>query len=141
MERPIGESDIFPTCSEYGLYLKALDWCVREAGRYLPAEWSIPDSVIAYWNERRTANRLAAAGIWEHDDDQRGYRFLYIAKQNTPTRLRDTRKKERERKAQQRQAGAVVPGGQTECPRGESQWDNESPGVSRKEGHVQPKSL
>ena len=40
---PIGESDDFATCSEYGLYLKALDWCLREAGQYLPSSWLTPN--------------------------------------------------------------------------------------------------
>jgi hypothetical protein len=144
MERPVGESDTFATCSEYGLYLKALDWCVRNAGRNLPSEWVIPDSVIAGWNERRTANRLAANGIWEHDDYEHVYRFRYISKQNTPARLRDSRKKQREKKARQRRSDTdvadVPPGTNPMSPR-ITPGDNDLPGVSRKEGHVQKKTL
>ena len=125
---PIGESDTFATCSEYGLYLKALDWCMREAGRYLPSSWFIPDSVIAGWNERRTANRLVANGIWEHDDYEHGYRFGYVYRRNAPEHLRDSRKKERERKSRQRSDTPCPAGTNTDVPP-ESHWDNGSPGV------------
>jgi hypothetical protein len=141
VERPVGESDLFDTYAEYGLYLKALDWCVRESGRYVPAEWVIPDSVIAAWGARRTANRLVASGIWSHDDYAGRFHFAYIAKQNDPGQLRDTRKKARERKARQRRLEADVPLGQAPMSRGESHRDIDSPSVSRKGEHVRPKNV
>ena len=77
-------------------------------GATCPASGSSPDSVIAYWNERRTAKRLVANGIWEHDDFLRGYRFLYVAKQSTPARLRDSRKRSGK--------GRPGSGAQSQCP-------------------------
>jgi hypothetical protein len=98
--QPLGEPDRFATCSEYGLYMKALDWCMRQVhGRHaMPSEWFIPDSVVAGWNERRTANRLAVNGIWEHDEYRHGYRFVHVYRRNDPNRLRQLRKNDRARK-------------------------------------------
>ena len=131
MKRPLGESDYFETYTQYGLYLKALDWCIREAGRYLPASWSIPDQVIRAWGARRTANELVATGVWEHDDYERVYRFIYIDEECAPQAIRDTRKKDREKKSRQRRQTTILPGqapvtGVTEVnvPRGvpQGQW-------------------
>jgi hypothetical protein len=97
---PLGEPDAFATSAEYGLYLRGLGWAMREAANShapLPAYWFIPDSVIYYWNERRTAKRLVADGKWEHDDELRGYRMLYVHRFNDPNYLRDKRKKDRAR--------------------------------------------
>jgi hypothetical protein len=138
---PVGESGYFASSAEYGLYLKALDWCLREAGRYLPAEWVIPEWVITGWGQRRTANQLAATGIWEHDPYEHVYRFRYVYRRNTPESLRQTRTKGREKKARQRVARANVPRGQMAMSPGDSPEDNRCVGEPEEGRHVQKKTL
>lgn len=106
---PVGESDTFETCSEYGLYLKALDWCIenfRPVGGVIPVRWTIPDAIVTSWNERRTANRLVANGIWGHDDYENCYLFLYCYKTNTPAAILVRRRQAAKRTQKWRQSKA-----------------------------------
>jgi len=97
---PLGESGQFASSAEYGLYIKALDWCMSQARNNrdeLPTEWFVPDSVINAWNERRSAKRLVAHGKWRHDDYRGGYVFVYLYRRNEPGRIRKERIRDRNR--------------------------------------------
>jgi hypothetical protein len=99
---PVGESNKFATNAEYGLYLRALDWSMQQVlGKHdpPPAQWVVPDSVIAGWNARRTANQLVADGIWEHDDYGGGYVFVYLHRRNDPRVIQKERSRDRKRRA------------------------------------------
>ncbi|OBK53141.1 hypothetical protein [Mycobacterium kubicae] len=131
---PVGESDQFNTCAEYGLYIKALDWCMSQA-RYsrdpLPVQWLVPDSVINGWNQRRAAKQLVDSGKWEHDDDRRGYVFVYVYRRNAPEQLR----KERTRNQTRKQPRSNSRPGKGEFPP-DSQWEFNSTSSRRGHRHV-----
>ena len=134
---PLVEPSQFDTSSEYGLYIKALAWCANQA-RYdhdLPAEWFVPDSVIAAWNERRSAKRLVANKKWKRAETRRGYLFAYLHWRNAPAQIRKERKRDRDRKSKAEKAGNT-----SKFPL-DSQWEL-TPGLSsQKGGHVHKKTL
>jgi hypothetical protein len=124
----IGEeehADLRFTTNSLGLYTRAGSWCMAQV-RYRPAaeipvEWVVPAWVVKGWGSMRAANELVAQKIWE--PVQGGWRFQWIRANNTADYVRRERKRQRTKKARQRQ---MSPGDITLCPMGTYTGDTES---------------
>jgi hypothetical protein len=103
----VGESDMFGSYAEYGFYLAALDWCMRDTRyqREVPTDWFVPDNFVRANNGQRYANALVANDIWKKVSG--GYVFGYIYKKNTPDVMRRRRRKWRDEKKPGRGYDAV----------------------------------
>jgi hypothetical protein len=92
------------TTGSLGLYVRAGSWCMSQV-RYrpvaeIPPEWFVPDWLVRGWGSTRWANDLAQNGMWESVVG--GWRYAWIRWPNTPTAMRQERKRQATKKARQR---------------------------------------